>query len=204
MAKKMVKKGSLTPMQRVERFQKRRAKVAAGRPTVDVQNKTPKMASHVVNQVSVDHVVGGATPKTIALWVEQMMTKIEKAVMRGEFDRAVTLIREVERRGVDYDPERDVEVGIDDFLSAYFDLHMSSAFARNGVLTFRQLLQFRSEELLQLDGIGQGYAEKATTFCRANFHWQDGRLSTGPRDGYRPASNLPVGEKRRVNRGFVE
>lgn len=214
-AKKVVSKGKLSPMERVDRFRARKSKVAEAAEKLRAKPARPK---HVVNQISVSFrstakadtaaevgkKLGGQTPQTVATWIEQMETKICKALRRGEFHRAVALVGEVERRGLDYDPANDVQVGLDEFLSAHFDSQLASVFARNGVLMFRQLLNYRPDQLLELDGVGPLWADKVVAFCRAHFSRADGRLATRPGDGYRPSGTLAPGEKQRVNRGFVE
>jgi hypothetical protein len=145
-----------------------------------------------------------AKKKTVASWIEQMETKISKALRCGEFGRVRELVSEVERRGVKYDPESDIEVGIDDFIAAHFEQNAASVLARNGVLVFRQLLALRPQQLRDLHGIGDLLTERLIDFCRAHFHWQDGVLAQGSRGGYRSAVTLPPGAKRVVNRGFVE
>lgn len=206
MAKKVVSKGKVTPMQRVERFRARRDKVAASSPPVkvrEVRESTPKLAPHVVRQLP--NVVGsGQTPQTAASWLEQMETKIVKALRRGEFHRCHAFVVEVEKKGLNHNPEDVVSVGLDDFLHAYFDPQMASVLARNGVLMFRQLLALRPDQLLALDGVGPLWADRLIAFCREHFHWRDGPLSTKPNRGYRPSGVLPPGEKQQVNREFVE
>jgi hypothetical protein len=230
--KKVVQKSGMTPMERVDRFRARRSKVAGGSPAEVIKTAraakkkaTPKRSSNRVCQVSVSGAVterveamavldgsvsvssadgNGGTPRTVASWIEQMETKISKALRRGEFGRARELVNEVERRGVSYDPESDVEVGIDDFIAAHFDQKVAGMLGRCGVLTFRQLLNLRPDELRAMSGIGGLYADRLIAFCRAHFKWQDGQLATGPRAGYRYAGTLPPGQKPKINRSFGE
>jgi hypothetical protein len=148
----------------------------------------------------------GVTPMTVAPWIDQMVTRIGMAVRRGEFERAVALIKDIDQKGLDYDPKLAQQVKLDDFVSDHFEPHLAGILSNLGLLTFRQVLALRPGELAAMPGMGPTWVERVVAFCRTRFEWHDGRLAMGPRDGYRDPGTERAGGRggRPVNRAFVE
>lgn len=132
-------------------------------------------------------------------WIDQMAERVVICLRNGQVDRAVELCREVETKGVDYDPQRDQPLELDMMLCDVFG-QVADVLARRGILTVRQLLSLTRDQLFGLENIGPIIGKRIVEILERKFTESHGRLLNYPA-GYRNREVVPSGQKK-VNRKF--
>jgi hypothetical protein len=134
------------------------------------------VASYQTRNSVEDSDATASLPKTIGRirseWANMMIRKISVVLANGNFESARNYIAELERMGMRYSPDDDVDVDLDSYLSEVFpdDARMCNLLEKRlGVVTIAQLLNTSREHLAAVKNIGPRQVERLVEFCRAWF-----------------------------------
>jgi seryl-tRNA synthetase len=175
-----------------------RAKVVSGSVAESVEGV--EVVSDTVAEVSSDQAARMVDLPKLTPWIDQMVARVVICLRNGQVERAVELCREVEHKGVDYDPQRDQRLELDTMLCDVFG-QVADVLARRGIMTVRQLLSLTRDQLFGLDNIGPVVGKRIVEILERQFTESHGRLLNYPA-GYRSREVMPLGHKPRVNRKF--